>query len=291
MQFFQDINLWSIVDFFKDYIPYDKPLDLIRMVLDIGIVSYLIYKLVQLVRETRAWQLLKGILMILLIAMFAAIFQLSTLSYILNKAIELAGFVLIVLFQPELRRGLEQIGRSNIKDLINFDEENITVTMSHVIEDISMASIEMSKDKIGALIIIEKETKLGEVINRGVVMDSAISVELLKNIFTPKTPLHDGAVIVRKNRINAAACVLPLTENQNLSKEVGTRHRAALGITEVSDAIAVIVSEETGNISIAKSGTLIRNLSYDSLKANLDRLLIDKHNDRPKFSLRKVKAK
>lgn len=291
MDVLQWIDFSNVGDFLRNYIPYDRPIDLIRMIVDIGIVSFIIYKLVQLVRETRAWQLLKGILVILVTALISSWLQLSTLTYLLNKTIELAGFALIVLFQPELRRGLEQIGRSKFKDFINFEEEDEDITMHHVIDEIVNAVHELSKTRTGALMVIEKETKLGEIISKGVNLDSNITSELLKNIFTPKTPLHDGAVIIRENRINAAACVLPLTENQSLSKEMGTRHRAALGVTEVSDAIAIIVSEETGNISIAKNGTLIRNLSAETLRANLNRLLIEKTNSGVKFSLRKVRLK
>jgi diadenylate cyclase len=291
MNISQWINFSYIGEFIKNYIPYNRPVDIIRMLVDIGIVSFIIYKLVQLVRETRAWQLLKGILVILITALISSWLQLSTLTYLLNKTIELAGFALIVLFQPELRRGLEQIGRSKFKDFINFDEEPDAIPIHHVIDELVSATHELSRTKTGALIVIEKETKLGEIISKGINLDSSISSELIKNIFTPNTPLHDGAVIIRENRINAAGCVLPLTENQSLSKELGTRHRAALGVSEVSDAIAVVVSEETGNISIAKNGTLIRNLGAESLRANLSRLLIDKVNTGVKFSLRKVRMK
>ncbi|MCX7922477.1 MAG: diadenylate cyclase CdaA [Clostridia bacterium] len=281
----------DIANFFANYIPYQSPIDMFKALVDIGIVSYIIYKLIQLVRETRAWQLLKGILVILIVAKLSELLELRTIAYILNKTIELAGFALIVLFQPELRRGLEQIGRSKFRDFFNFEEQDNTIQTTVAIEEIIKAVSEMSKTLTGALIVIEKETKIGEIINTGVQLESNVSSELLLNIFTPNTPLHDGAVIIRGSKIKAAACFLPLTDNPNLSKELGTRHRAALGITEVSDSIAVIVSEETGKISFALNGGLTRNLTADTLRKALNKNLLEKSTPNKKLTLWKVKVK
>lgn len=290
-EFFKGLNFDSIINFLANYIPYKNPLELIRTLIDISIVSYIIYKLIQLVKETRAWQLLKGILVILIVAQLSELLKLRTLAYILNRTIELAGFAMVVLFQPELRRGLEQIGRSKFKDFFSFEfEGGGTIETTVTIEEIVKAATEMSKNYTGALIVIERETKIGEIINTGTMLDSNITVELLLNIFTPNTPLHDGAIVIRNNKIKAAACFLPLTDNPNLSKELGTRHRAALGITEVSDSIAVVVSEETGKISFAFNGGLTRNLTPDTLRKALNKKLLEKNVTSKKLHLWKVKS-
>jgi len=213
------------------------------------------------------------------------------LAYILNRTIELAGFALVVVFQPELRRGLEQIGRSNFKDFFSFDENDDAIHTTFTIEEIVRAATELSKTKTGALIVVERQTKLGEIINTGTRLDSSVSAELIINIFTPNTPLHDGALIVRDNKLKSAACFLPLTDNPNLSKELGTRHRAALGITEVSDCISVVVSEETGKISYALNGGLSRNLTPDILRKALNKNLLEKKSVNKKLSLWKGKSK
>jgi diadenylate cyclase len=273
------------------YIPYNNPMDIIRALIDISIVSYLLYKIVQLVKETRAWQLIKGILVIVVAAKLSEMLELRTLAFILNNTVQIAGIALVVLFQPELRRGLEQIGRSKFKDYFNFEEGTNTIQTTFAIEEIIKAVTELSKTFTGALIVIERDTKVGEIINTGIQLDSSISSELLINIFTPNTPLHDGALIIRDNKVKAAACFLPLTDNPNLSKELGTRHRAALGITEVSDSIAVVVSEETGKISFALSGGLTRNLTPDTLRKALNRNLLEKTTGNRKIGLWKVKSR
>jgi diadenylate cyclase len=273
------------------YIPYNNPMDIIRALIDISIVSYLLYKIVQLVKETRAWQLIKGILVIVVAAKLSEMLELRTLAFILNNTVQIAGIALVVLFQPELRRGLEQIGRSKFKDYFNFEEGTNTIQTTFAIEEIIKAVTELSKTFTGALIVIERDTKVGEIINTGIQLDSSISSELLINIFTPNTPLHDGALIIRDNKVKAATCFLPLTDNPNLSKELGTRHRAALGITEVSDSIAVVVSEETGKISFALSGGLTRNLTPDTLRKALNRNLLEKTTGNRKIGLWKVKSR
>jgi diadenylate cyclase len=244
-----------------------------------------------LVKETRAWHLIKGLLFILVAAELSKILGLKTIAYILNNVITVAAIAIVVLFQPELRRGLEQIGRSRVKDFFSFDETNSRVQITAVIEEIVKACVELSKTYTGALIVIERSTRIGEIINTGTHLESIVSSEILINIFTPNTPLHDGAVIIRGNRIKAAACFLPLTDNPNLSKELGTRHRAALGITEISDSIAIVVSEESGKISFALNGGLTRNLTPDTLRKALNKNLIEKTAVNKKLTLWKGKAR
>lgn len=284
----------NIKDFFimvGNYLGLSGPVDIILMIIDISIISFIVFKVIQLVRETRAMQLVKGILFIVIGLKAAQSIGLKTMAYLLEAAISLLGFTLIVIFQPELRRGLEKIGNSGFKNFILIDDDEKKLRTTASIEDIVKCCAHFSQEYIGALMVIERNTKIGDVINTGTQLDSLISYEILANIFTPNTPLHDGAVIIRDNKIKAAACYLPLTENSNLSHELGTRHRAALGITEVSDAISVVVSEESGKISYAHNGGLTRNLTPDTLRKALYRFLLDKNsNKKVRFWFRKVKA-
>ncbi len=258
------------------------------MIVDIGLVSFLVYKGIQLVRETRALQLVKGILFILVGAKLSQLFGLSTLAFLFEGMLQLLGFGLLVLFQPELRRALEKIGSTGFQDLfVNRTGEDL-IRNTTAIEAIVRTCQRLSAQYVGALIVIERDTKLGEIVNTGTQMDSLVSSELLENLFTPKSPLHDGAVVIRDARIKAAACYLPLTENSGLSRELGTRHRAALGISEVSDAIALVVSEESGKISYAHNGGLTRNLTPDMLRKALNRFLVDREQDRRRFMFRKA---
>lgn len=291
MDFFNSINFWGIVNFLSDNLSIKGPWDLVKAIIDISIVSYAIYKIARLVRETRAWQLIKGILFILIASKLSEVLGLRTIAFILKMIIQYLAIAMVVLFQPELRRGLEQIGRSWFKNFFNFEDENYTIKVKSNIEEIIKSVVEMSKTFTGALIVIERETKIGEIINSGIQIDSNVTSELLINIFTPNTPLHDGAVVIRGDKIKAAACFLPLTENPNLSKELGTRHRAALGISEVSDAIVVVVSEESGKVSVALNGGLTRNLTSDTLRKALSKNLLEKDTPNRKLGLWKVKAK
>jgi diadenylate cyclase len=287
-------NNFNLSDFFNNiisYVGFDSPLNIIRAIVDIGIVAYGIYWIIMLVKETRAWQLIKGILFILICAYISGKLGLKTVEYILTNTIQLTAIAVVVLFQPELRRGLEQIGRSQFKYFFNFDEDGTQIVKTAMIEEIVKAATELSKISVGALIVIERSTKIGEIINSGIQLDSIVSSELIINIFTPNTPLHDGALVIRENKIKSAACFLPLTDNPNLSKELGTRHRAALGITEVSDSISVIVSEETGKISFALNGGLTRNLTPDMLRKALNKNLLEKNSPNKKLALWKVKDK
>ncbi len=281
MDLFNNINLRDLFNNFAGYMGLNDPLYMIRALVDIGIVTWVIYKLIILVRETRAWQLIKGILLILVATEMSGFLGLKTINYMLQSMLSVLAIGAIVLFQPELRRALEKIGRSRFKDLLNFDDTNYRVQTTAVIEEIVKACMELSSKYIGALIVIERDVKIGEIINTGIQLDSHVSSELIINLFVPDTPLHDGALIIRDNKIKAAACIMPLTDNPNLSKELGMRHRAALGITEVSDSIAVVVSEESGKISFALNGGLTRNLTSDTLRKALNKNLIE-HEASPK---------
>ncbi len=292
MDLFKNININDLIRDFFGYVGFRDPLSVIRAIVDIGLVTYIVYKIIVLVRDTRAWQLIKGLIFIIIVAELSSLLGLKTISYILSGTLSVFLFALVVLFQPELRRGLEQIGRSRFRKLFNIEDENIRIRVTTVIEELIQACTELSKSYIGALIVIEGDTRIGEVINTGTQIDSNISSELLINIFMPNTPLHDGAVIIRDNKIKAAACFLPLTDNPNLSRELGTRHRAALGITEVSDSIAIVVSEESGKISFALNGGLTKNLTADTLRKALSKnLLKDTIPPIKKFGLWKVRSK
>lgn len=239
----------------------------VRDVIDIVIVALVFYKLFTLIKETRAEQLTKGIIILLVLTKVTGLLELFTINWILNNAMTVGTLALLIVFQPELRRGLEYIGRSKLlsKSLIEMRGESLT----QVVEEILEAVASLSRQKIGALIVLERETGLNEVAQTGTSINGLVSSDLLINIFIPNTPLHDGAVIIKEDKIKAAACFLPLTENSGLSKELGTRHRAALGISERSDSISIVVSEETGGISIAENGTIARHLDIKTLKTIL----------------------
>jgi diadenylate cyclase len=244
----------------------------ISSAVDILLVWYVIYKLINIIRGTKAVQLLKGILVILIVRVLSDFFNLTTLSWMMGQVITYGFLAIIIIFQPELRRALEQLGRGKFFSRSSSpDDEGQEKTVEAIIK----ATDYMAKRRIGALISIERETGMSDYIETGIQLNSAISAELLINIFIPNTPLHDGAVIIQKNNVAAAACYLPLSESPFISKELGTRHRAALGISEVTDSITIIVSEETGNISLTKNGELHRDLKVDGLKELLTSELID----------------
>lgn len=292
MDLFENINLRDLFNNFAGYMGMNDLAYMIKAFIDISIVAWVVYKIIILVRETRAWQLIKGILLLLLATELTNVIGLKTINYLLKNVMQFLAIGGIVLFQPELRRALEKIGRNRFKDLLNFEEaDSARIKTTAVIEEIVKACTDLSSKYIGALIVIERETKIGEIINTGTQVDSHVSSELIKNIFVPDTPLHDGAIVIRNNRIKAAACFLPLTENTNLSKELGTRHRAALGITEVSDSIAVVVSEESGKISFALNGGLTRNLTTDTLRKALNKNLLDGETNTKKLKIWRVKSK
>ncbi|NLC68093.1 MAG: TIGR00159 family protein [Clostridiaceae bacterium] len=289
MDFIYNINLKDLFDNFAGYVGITGPLSVIRAIVDIGLVAFIIYRIIVLVRDTRAWQLIKGIVFILIAAEVSKQLKLNTIAYILSNTISILALAMVVVFQPELRRVLEQIGRSRFRDLLGFEDESEKVKTTAMIEEIVKACMDLSKTFTGALIVIEGKTKIGDIIKTGVQLEANVTSELLVNIFTPNTPLHDGAVVIRDNSIKAAACFLPLTDNPNLSKELGSRHRAALGITEVSDAIAIVVSEESGKISYALNGGLTRNLTTDTLRKALNKNLLEKSSVNKRLTLWKVK--
>ncbi len=256
---------------------------------DIAIVAYVFYRAIGLIKETRAGQLIRGIILILLATQISEWIGLYTIHWILRNTMTVGVIVLIVVFQPELRRALEHLGRSRF--FSNFFDKQSDDQPTKTIEEIIKAVQVLAKEKTGALIVLERETKLGDVIETGIKMDALVSGELLVNTFIPNTPLHDGAMIIREDRIMASGCFLPLTENQNLSKQLGTRHRAGLGITESSDALVVIVSEETGIISLAMDGKLSRYLDIKSLKQILINLLVEKEPNPLQFNWMKWRNK
>lgn len=258
-------------------------------IFDILIVAYIIYKTFRLVKETRAEQLIKGIVILLVLLQLSYTLRLNAINFIIRNAMQFGVIAILIVFQPELRRALEKMGRSRFSKFFVFDDSIEREALENIIKQISDACEVLSKDKIGALIVIERETKIGDIIRTGINLDSYISSELLLNIFTPNAPLHDGAVVIRENRIKAAGCFLPLTQNQYLSKELGTRHRAAIGISENSDAAVVVVSEETGKISIALDGDLTRNLTIETLKKALHKVLEKPKNNNNGMLKRKEK--
>ena len=242
-------------------------------ILDILIVAYIIYRVMKLLKDTSAERLIKGIIILVGIMLLASMLHLTMISWLLQQALNVGVFAIVVVFQPELRRLLEQIGKGNFSRLIvpadapDEVESMITATVS--------ACADMSRTKTGALIVFERRERLGEIISTGTMVDAAPSAELIKNIFFKNSPLHDGAMIVRAGRVCAAGCVLPLSGNQSLSRDLGTRHRAAVGMSESADSVLVVVSEETGSISVAIGGMLKRHLSPDMLRKLLENELLD----------------
>lgn len=264
----------------------------INDIIDIVIVSIIIYEVARWIRNTRAWSLFKGLLVLVGFTIVASILQLHTIMWILEKIFSIGITAAIIIFQPELRKALESLGKKNVlanfftfedqKEEERFDEKNI--------QSVVKACVEMGKVKTGALIVFEREIGLMEYERTGIPVDAKITSQLLINIFEHNTPLHDGAVLIRGNRIVSATCYLPLTDSLEIGKELGTRHRAAIGISEVSDSITIVVSEETGKISIAKNGKLYRNMTGESLKQILKSLINDSQESR-KFKLWKGRGR
>ncbi|URN96245.1 MAG: diadenylate cyclase CdaA [Candidatus Pristimantibacillus lignocellulolyticus] len=240
--------------------------DWLKDIIDVGIVAFIIYKVMILVRGTRAVQLLKGVFVLVATWAISTWFNLYTLKWLMGQMFNWGIVMVLILFQPELRRALEQLGRGNF---FSRGSSLDAAGLSEQIEEIIRAVRTMAKRKVGALIVFERKTGVSEMIESGIAMESKISSELLMNIFTPNSPLHDGAVIVRGNQIMAAGCYLPLSENPFISKELGTRHRAGIGVSEVSDAISLIVSEETGQISLSLNGLIVRDINEESLISKL----------------------
>lgn len=241
-------------------------------IVEILIIAFLVYQIMKWAKTTRAWSLFKGLVVILGFILLAVAFHMNTILWIVRNVISIAAISLVVVLQPELRKALEALGQKNIlASLLNIDLQNEEEGLfsDHTIDEIVRGCVEMGKAKTGALIVIEQNQPLTEYERTGIDVDAVVSSQLLINIFEHNTPLHDGAVIVRGNRITSATCYLPLSDNMYLSKELGTRHRAGVGISENTDSLTVIVSEETGKISVAYKGNLERSLNADRLKERL----------------------
>lgn len=254
---------------------------------DILVVSYIFYKGYYLIKETRAEQLLKGIILIVILIPISYILKLDMLYFILNKTLTIGVLSVVIIFQPEIRRALEHLGRSAFDDISHVNDKK---TIDTNINEIVMAACNLADSKTGALIVLEQSTGLNEVIGAGTIIDGKITSNLLENIFVVNTPLHDGATIIRNNRILASGCVLPLTNNININKKLGTRHRAAIGLSEVSDAIVIIVSEETGIISLAINGKLTRGYNKEKLKVVLEKIIEKRSEINVKTAKERVSA-
>jgi len=281
-------NFWSIT--ISNYI--NNPINIVTLIIDLVIVVILLKEMVKILKGSRAMQLLKGIMFLILFTGISSLLNLKILNYLLTNIMTYGVILLIVLFQPELRRALEQLGSSNKLTRYFGLEKDIIAKVKEDIYKIGIAAMELSKNKTGALIVIERDIKLKEIISTGVTINSEVSPQLLVNIFAPNTPLHDGAVIISENKISAAACMLPLASDGDIARELGTRHRAAIGMSKESDAIIVVVSEETGKVSVAKEGTLIADVKEEALKKILISNIITKRfkeNDK-KTLLDKVKS-
>ena len=255
----------QIFSFFVDNL---KSFNFLTDTLDILLVTYLIYLAIKFLRQTRAAPLIKGLLFVFGVTLLANLLKMNVTSFIISSLLEFGILALIIIFQPELRALLERVGRGNVTKISTIftpESEQKAAAMREQAQMIVDAMIDMSRSKTGALVVIEGSTRLGDIIKSGTVIDAAISTELILNVFYPKSPLHDGALILRGERMVAAGCVLPLTQNVSLSRELGTRHRAAIGMSEAADCLVVVVSEETGKISTAQNGVLIRNLDSISL--------------------------
>lgn len=272
-QTFENFYQINLVEYFNQIM--GNPLKIFTSVLDVVIVIFLIYKAVKMLRKTRAWQLLKGIAIYIIITLLSGFFELHILNYILTSVMSYGVIMLVIVFQPELRRGLEQLGTTKRFSRLFGIDQDLNSKKKENIYKIAIAATELSKQKKGALIVIERDIKIQDIISTGILVNSEISPQLLVNIFEPNTPLHDGAVVISDNKIAAASCMLPLADDKDIARELGTRHRAAIGISKESDVLVIIVSEETGKMSIAKDGTLIADVREDVLKKILIKNLIN----------------
>ena len=282
-------GIWnSFVSYMTELV--QNPFKLLTLVLDLAIVTYILYKFVVYAKKSRMWQLLKGILFILIITAISEALQLKILNFILTAFMPYGVIALIVIFAPELRRMLEQLGTNKLTRYFGIDKDLETKTKEDVYK-VVIATTELAKTKTGGLIVIERDIKINDILDSGVKIDSEVSPQLIVNLFTPNTPLHDGAVIVSNNKIAAAACILPLADDKDIAKEIGTRHRAGIGISKESDAIAIIVSEETGKISVAIDGKLIADVKEEALRNILIKHVINKRFTRESQKIRRLKIK
>ncbi|MCI6729787.1 MAG: diadenylate cyclase CdaA [Clostridiales bacterium] len=257
--------IWEYFNEFVRLLKTIQPADII----DIVLVALLVYKVIQMIRSTSTARIAKAVVLILLLSWATGLFELHVLNYLMSRVLDLGLIALLVLFQPELRRGVEKMGGASLREIISPRERNKEI--NDVISQTVSACEAMSRERVGALMVFERSSRLDEYFKTGTIIDGRVSDQLIRNIFFPKAALHDGAMVVRDGRVTAAGCVLPLSGNQQLSADLGTRHRAGVGISEVSDAVVVIVSEETGTISVAVGGMLKRHLAPQTL----ERLLLN----------------
>ncbi len=285
LQNFYEQNILSYIKLWQEY-----PIKLVSLILDITIVVFLAYQLLRIVKDSRAWQLVKGIALLIVATAVSKLLNLYILNFLLSTLMDWGVILIIIIFQPEIRRALEQLGGINrFTRFFGFDKDIITKTKEDIYK-VVIAVYELAKNKTGALIVMERDIQIKDIIATGIPMNSEVSPQLLVNIFVPNTPLHDGAVVISNNKIAAAACMLPLASDQDIAKELGTRHRAGIGISKESDSIAIIVSEETGKVSVAKDGTLIADVREDVLKKILISNIVTKRlNEQKEKKDKKIK--
>ena len=286
---FYEQNILNYIQTFEQY-----PVKLISVILDVVIVIFLAYHLVKIAKDSRAWQLVKGIAFLIIANWASGLLNLRILNYILSAVMNWGVILLIIIFQPEIRRALEQLGTNKLTRFFGIDNKDLATKTKEDIYKIVIAANELSKAKTGALIVIERDIKIKDIISTGIILDSEISPQLIVNIFVQKTPLHDGAIVISNNRIASAACMLPLASNTDIAKELGTRHRAAIGMSKESDSIVIVVSEETGKISVAKDGTLIADVREDALKkiliSNIVKKRFSENTKRKSDIIKNIKA-
>ena len=285
LQNFYEQNILSYIRLWQEY-----PIKLVSLILDITIVVFLAYQLLRIVKDSTAWQLVKGIALLIVATAVSKLLNLYILNFLLSTLMDWGVILIIIIFQPEIRRALEQLGGTNrFTRFFGFNKDIITKTKEDIYK-VVIAVYELAKNKTGALIVMERDIQIKDIIATGIPMNSEVSPQLLVNIFVPNTPLHDGAVVISNNKIAAAACMLPLASDQDIAKELGTRHRAGIGISKESDSIAIIVSEETGKVSVAKDGTLIADVREDVLKKILISNIVTKRlNEQKEKKDKKIK--
>ena len=279
--------------FFDKYLNVSLSDIWITDIVEMAIIAFLIYEIMLWIKNSRAWTLLKGFLVLFAFVAIAAIFEMDTILWIAGKVFDIGVLALVIIFQPELRKALEQLGQNNMFShlLLTTSTKKQDNTGEQVIDEIVKAAFEMGKARTGALIVMEKDVPLSEYIATGIKIDGVLTSQLLLNIFEHNTPLHDGAVIVRGNRVVSATCYLPLSDSMRISKALGTRHRAGLGISEVTDSVTVIVSEETGYVSVAQDGRLIRHMNAEGLKTLLMSCFAESEEETPRRKLLKGRPK
>lgn len=278
----------KVMKFFEEILSgfqLDSPLRILLLIVDIALVAVIVYYIYKLIRQTRAVQIFKGFAILIVLLAVSEILDLTILKFLLSNFLTYGMILIIIVFQPELRSALERLGRKNITQFFDFDDK---IRDKQVVSEIVKAVEIMSLKKIGALIVIEQSTKINDIVREGIDLTAKVSSELIQTIFNPRTPLHDGAIIIENNQIKAAKCVLPLASENIVARNVGTRHRAAVGISEVSDSLVIVVSEETGIISFVEDGKMKRDLTGDKLTSILLRSF---DNNRERVNVAKAKKK